>query len=100
MAWLILCDDSEDGPRLRADLALMDALWAFELEHADRLLLAGSLRADDRMTKTGSVFLLDVETRAEAEAFIAADPATQAGLRGRVEIRWLNVAILDRAVRD
>jgi uncharacterized protein YciI len=78
----------------------MDALWAFECDHLDKLVLAGSLREDDRATKTGSVFLLDVETRAEAEAFIAADPATRAGLRGRVEIRWLNVAIMDGMIRD
>ncbi len=100
MAWLILCDDSEDGPRLRADPTLMDAMWAYECDHKDRLLLAGSLREDDRATKTGSVFLLDVETRAEAEAFVAADPTTRAGLRGKVEIRWLNVAILDARIRD
>ena len=100
MSWLITCEDSADGPRLRADTALMDALWDYECTHRDRLLLAGSLRDDDRVTRTGSLFLLDAATRAEAEAFIAADPATKAGLRGRVEIRWLNVAILDGAIRD
>jgi len=60
------------------------------------ILTAGSLRTDDGRTKTGSVLLLDLPTRAEAEAFFANDPATKAGMRGKTEIRWLNVAILDR----
>ena len=100
MAWLILCEDSAGGPSLRADAALMDALWAFECANRDKLLLAGSLRKDDRVTKDGSLFLIDTETREEAERFLESDPATIAGLRGKVEIRWLNVAILNRTVLD
>lgn len=100
MAWLVIADDSEMGAAIRADMDVMDAMWAYELEHRDITLLAGSLRDDDKATKTGSVLLLDVETRAEAEAILAADPATKAGLRGKVEIRWLNTAILGGVVRD
>jgi len=40
--------------------------------------------------------VLDVKTRAEAEAFFANDPATKAGLRGATSIRYLNAAILNR----
>lgn len=96
MAWLITSTDNEDGPRIRADRAVMDAHWAYELANRDVILCAGSLRTDDGETKIGSVLLLELPTRAEAEAFFAADPATRAGLRGETEIRWLNVAILDR----
>jgi hypothetical protein len=39
--------------------------------------------------------VLDVATRAEAEAFFANDPATKAGLRGTTSIRYLNAAILN-----
>lgn len=96
MAWLIVSNDSENGPAIRADPAVMDAHWAYELANRAVILTAGSLRTDDGVTKTGSVLLLDLPTRAAAEAFLANDPATRAGLRGETEIRWLNVAILDR----
>lgn len=99
MPWLIVSNDNENGPRLRADRALMDAHWAYELANRAVILCAGSLRADDGVTKTGSTLVLDLPTRAEAEAFFAADPATRAGQRGETEIRWLNVAILDRTER-
>ena len=99
MAWLIVSNDSERGPAIRADRAVMDAHWQYELANRHVILASGSLRADDGVTKTGSVVLLDVATRAEAEAFFVDDPATRAGLRGMTEIRWLNVAILDRRER-
>ncbi len=95
MAWLIISDDNEDGPKIRADQAVMDAHWAYELANRDKILLAGSLREDDGVTKTGSVLLLTLKTREEAEAFFANDPATKAGMRGKTDLRWLNVAILD-----
>lgn len=100
MAWLVLSEDSAQGPALRADAGLMAAHWDYEQSIAARILAAGSLRADDGVTKTGSLLILDVATRAEAEALIAADPATRAGLRGRIEIRFWNPAILDGRVLD
>jgi len=96
MAWLIVSNDSKKGQEVRADQSTMDAHWQYELDNRQVILVAGSLRKDDRMTKTGSVLLLDLPTRKEAEAFIANDPATRAGMRGEIEIRWLNVAILGR----
>ncbi len=96
MAWLITSTDNEDGWRIRADQEIMDAHWSYELDNRDVILCAGSLRTDDGKTKIGSVLLLDLPTRADAEAFFAEDPATKAGMRGETEIRWLNVAILDR----
>ncbi len=95
MAWLIVSNDNEHGPKIRADQAVMDAHWKYELANRDKILVAGSLREDDGITKTGSVLLLNVNTREEAEAFFADDPATKAGMRGVTEVRWLNVAILD-----
>ncbi|MCF1707351.1 YciI family protein [Tabrizicola sp. J26] len=97
MAWLILSEDGPDGPRLRADAELMAAHWAYELSIQDRILAAGSLRSDDGETKTGSLLIVDASSRKEAMALISADPATKAGLRGRVTIRYWNPAILNRA---
>lgn len=96
MAWLILSEDGPEGPRLRADAELMAAHWAYELSIRDRILAAGSLRSDDGKTKTGSLLIVDAATRDEAMALIAADPATKAGLRGSIVLRYWNPAILNR----
>lgn len=95
MAWLIVSNDNDNGPRIRADAAIMDAHWRYELANREVILCAGSLRTDDGETRTGSVLLLDLPTREAAEEFFAEDPASRAGMRGATEIRWLNVAILD-----
>jgi uncharacterized protein YciI len=78
----------------------MAAHWAYELSIKDRILAAGSLRSDDGVTKTGSLLIVDVPSRAEALALIEGDPATKAGLRGRFTIRRWNAAILDRRETD
>ncbi len=95
MAWMIVSNDNEKGPDIRADVAVMDAHWRYELANRHVILAAGSLREDDGVTKNGSLLILDVETRAEAQAFFEKDPATQAGLRGETSIRYLNAAILN-----
>lgn len=98
MPWMIVCDDSFDGSKFRADQALMSAHWAYELSIKDRILAAGSLRTDDGATPTGSLLILDVETRDQALELLNADPATKAGLRGKITIRYWNRAILDSGV--
>jgi len=95
MAWLVISDDNENGPAIRANAQIMDAHWRYELANRDIILAAGSLRNDDGVTKTGSLLVLDVKTRADAEAFFANDPATRAGMRGTTSIRYLNAAILN-----
>lgn len=57
--------------------------------HMAKLLACGAKLADDGADLGGGLYVLDVETRAEAEAFIAADPFSTAGLFERVQItRW------------
>jgi uncharacterized protein YciI len=95
MPWLILSEDAPDAARLRADAGLMAAHWEYELSIRHRILAAGSLRSDDGLTPNGSLLLVDASSRDEAMALIEADPATQAGLRGRIAIRYWNAAILN-----
>ncbi len=97
MPWLIVSNDSGNGPAIRANKDVMEAHWQYELSIKDRVIAAGSLRTDDGVTPTGSLLILDVETREQAQALIDADPATQAGLRGEIRIRYWNWAILNRA---
>jgi len=65
-----------------------------------KILAAGSLRSDDGVTPDGSLLILDVETRDQAMAIVNADPATKAGLRGRITARRWNRAILVGVVAD
>lgn len=60
------------------------------LEQNKKLLLAcGAKLEDDGVTGTGSLYIVDVETREEAQAFIDGDPFTSGGLFDRIEIsRW------------
>ena len=54
-----------------------------------RLLACGAKLSDDGSDAGGGVYILDVDTRAEAEALVAADPYSQVGLFQKVSIcRW------------
>jgi hypothetical protein len=96
MAWLIIAEDRPGMAHLREDRDLMARMWEWELSIRDRVLAAGSLRDDDGSRPHGSLMVLDVATRAEAEAIWATDPATLAGLRQPPVVRFWNPAILDR----
>lgn len=53
------------------------------------LLACGAKLSDDGDTADGGVYLLDVNTREEAQAVIDADPFTRGGLFDRVHVqRW------------
>jgi uncharacterized protein YciI len=53
------------------------------------LLACGAKLDDDGSDAGGGIYVLDVATRGEAEAFIAADPFHRAGLFRQVTItRW------------
>lgn len=97
---MIVSEDSPEAADLRKDQSLMAAHWAYELSIRDRILAAGSLRSDDGKVPVGSLLILDVATRDEALALLAADPATKAGLRGKVTARYWNRAILDGVAVD
>jgi len=57
--------------------------------HAAKLLACGAKLDDDGDGAHGGLYVLDVETREEAERFIADDPFTHAALFERVQIvRW------------
>lgn len=100
MPWMIVSDDAPNGASIRRDRAVMDAHWAHELSIKEKILCAGSLRSDDGVTPIGSLLVLDVETREEAMAIVNADPATQAGLRGKMIVKRWNRAIFGGVVTD
>ncbi|HTH60590.1 MAG TPA: YciI family protein [Paraburkholderia sp.] len=61
----------------------------FLAQNASKLLACGAKLNDDGQGAQGSLYVIDVDTRAEAERFIAEDPFTLAELFERVAIvRW------------
>jgi hypothetical protein len=90
MHFAFICKDKADGQALRAAnrQAHLDYLRSFY----GRIVAAGPLQSDDGQRMTGSLLILDLADRAEAEAFAAGDPYAQAGLFANVEIhRWKQV---------
>ncbi len=52
----------------------------------DKIAMAGPVLADDSETMIGSTFVIEFDTRDEAEAWAAEDPYAKAGLFDRTEI--------------
>lgn len=87
MAYMIETFDKPGSADLRT--ATRDVHLAFLDAHKHLLLACGAKLDDEGNAAGGGLYVVDVETRAEAEAFIAADPFTTAGLFERVVIqRW------------
>ncbi|MHB2206434.1 YciI family protein [Methylobacterium sp. CM6257] len=60
-----------------------------------QLLACGAKLNDDGSDAGGGLYVVNVDTRAEAEALIQADPFYKVGLFERVEIRRWRKAYLD-----
>ncbi|MDB5369285.1 MAG: yciI [Roseomonas sp.] len=93
MPYLIETWDKPDGLALRTETR--QTHLAFLAANAARLLACGAKLADDGSDGGGSFYIVDVETRPEAEAFLAADPFAQAGLFARSSITRWRKAYLD-----
>jgi uncharacterized protein YciI len=87
MPYVIDATDKTDAQALRA--ATRDEHLAYLQSELPRLIAAGAKLRDDGTTAWGSLYVLDVEERAAAEAFIAGDPFTKAGVFADIAItRW------------
>jgi uncharacterized protein YciI len=54
------------------------------------LVIAGPLMSDDGAQFVGSLLIVNVKTRAEAQAFVDGDPFTRAGMFSSVTITRMN----------
>ncbi len=68
---------------------------AYLKANLSKMIAGGALLDDAGATGFGGIILLDTDDRAEAEAFVAADPYTQAGLFESVTISRWRKAFLD-----
>lgn len=94
MPYMIETYDKTDAGDLRLRLrpAHLDYLEA----NRHLLLACGAKLSDDGQTASGGLYLVALETRAEAEAFITADPFHRGNLFDRVFITRWRQAYLDR----
>ncbi|MBN8993795.1 MAG: YciI family protein [Rhizobiales bacterium] len=87
MPYLIDATDKPDSADLRAKTR--PEHMEFLKASLPKLIAAGAKLRDDGTTAWGSAYIVDVDDRASAEAFINADPFTKAGLFGDIRItRW------------
>lgn len=95
MLYAVYCVDVPNGGELRAKLRPehLDYLKG----HADKILLAGATLTDDGNAMTGSVLIVNVANRGEADAFSSNDPFTKGGLFASVAIRRMRKGIFNPA---
>jgi uncharacterized protein len=87
MAFFIETFDKPGHVQMRLDVR--DEHLAFLAQHDTLLLACGAKLTDDGENAGGGVYVIDVNTREEAERFIARDPFMLAGLFECVNItRW------------
>lgn len=78
MLYMIFGVDKEDGADIRAKVR--DDHFAYLDRHEDIVVLGGATLADADDTRTGSVLIINVANRAEADAFSQDEPFRKAGL--------------------
>jgi len=84
MLWVISCLDKPNTAAAREAVLKVHREY---LQNQKRILvLAGATQTDDGETAIGSLFVLNVNQRAEARAFSDGDPFTQAGVFANITI--------------
>ncbi|MES2564821.1 MAG: YciI family protein [Pseudomonadota bacterium] len=86
MQFVIHCHDKPDGNARRA--SLRDAHLSYLKHHRQIIVAHGPLLDDDGVNAIGSVLILDVADRAEAQAFWADEPFNRAGVYEWTMERW------------
>lgn len=84
MLYIIYQIDKPNSGEIRA--AHRQAHFKYLDDHQDLLVLGGAMLAEDGSRRIGSVLILNVPSREEAERFSANEPFRKAGLFERVEI--------------
>jgi uncharacterized protein YciI len=87
MPWMIDCTDRPGAAELRQKTRAQHLAYAEQ--NVGLIIAAGAKLADDGVTAVGTLYLIDVDDRAAAEAFAAGDPYSKAGVFGSVVVtRW------------
>ena len=84
MLWAISCVDKPNSAAARA--AVLQTHRDYLQTKKGILVIAGPTQTDDGEQAVGSLFVLNVNSRAEAKAFSDGDPFTQAGVFASITI--------------
>jgi uncharacterized protein YciI len=88
MLFIVQFEDvyAEQPQRLPERAQHMSEHLAFLAAHGDRVVAAGALRASSDGVPSGGIWILNAETKEDAEAFYKEDPFWKAGLRKSVRV--------------
>ena len=78
MFYAVFCVDKPNSRELR--LKLRPTHQDYLKTQSDVIVVAGATQTDDGETATGSMFIVNVAGREQAEAFAAGDPFNSGGL--------------------
>jgi len=85
MLYALICTDKANSTALRMEVRPRHL--AYIDQHKARIPIAGPFMSEDGQTMAGSLIVIEAADLAEAKAFSAQDPYTQAGLFAHVDIR-------------
>lgn len=88
MLWMIVCIDKPNSEKLRAELTPAHLKYLDQVEHL--IFLSSRQDTDDGSKFIGSIFIIRVPSRKDAEAFIQNEDFYRGGLFETVMIRRLN----------
>ncbi|MDH3702656.1 MAG: YciI family protein [Alphaproteobacteria bacterium] len=98
MLWAVICEDNPNTDAIRDEH--LTPHRAYLKSKADVIVVAGATQNDDGTEATGSLFLVAVDSRAEAEAFSNGDPFTQNGVFKNVTIKRMRKGQWNPATGD
>ena len=84
MLWTIACIDKPDTAALRD--SVLQPHRDYLISQKGILVLAGATQNDEGTVAIGSLFVVNVNTRAEAKKFSDGDPFTQKGVFASITI--------------
>jgi uncharacterized protein YciI len=84
MLWAITCTDKPNTASVREQFLKPHREYLQSQKHI--LILAGATQNDNGTEAIGSLFIVNVDNRAEAKKFSDGDPFTQAGVFASVTI--------------
>ena len=87
MLWFIMCVDKPNSAELRAERLAEHRKYLDGVNHL--IFFSGPQESDDGSKLIGSFFIVNVPSRAAAEAFVADETFNRAGLFESVMIRRL-----------
>jgi uncharacterized protein YciI len=85
MLWAIYCSDVPNSRPIRDEHR--QAHRAYLSTYLQRIFFSGPLWDDEAFDQTGTIFLIDLESRAAVEAFLAQEPYTQEGVFATITIK-------------